>query len=139
MEGVLAGKNVKQSLASLRHPTYSPPLWAWYVIGGLYYVICCVVLYRMFRHTGESSVRNIAVVLLLSLMSVNVIWNYVFFRARNLFVSVFAFSPYLIFAVALFICLLQFDVTSALFILLYLLYLVYASTWAYRLWTLNRS
>lgn len=139
LEGVLAGKNVKQYLAGLRRPSYSIPLWGWFAIGGLYYVIYCVVLYRILRHEGDATLRNIALTLLLLIMSVNAFWNYVFFRARNLFLSFFAFAPYPIFAVALFVCLVQFDQTAAGLVLLYLLYLVYATWWGYRLWNLNRS
>lgn len=139
LEGVLAGRNVKQYLAGLRSPSYALPLWAWFVIGGLYYVIWGVVLYRMLRHEGGTSIRNIAFALLLLMMGINAFWNYVFFRAGNLFVSFLAFTPYIVFAIALFVCLMQLDQLAACLILLYMLYLVYATQWAYRLWQLNRS
>ncbi|HYJ85001.1 MAG TPA: tryptophan-rich sensory protein [Pyrinomonadaceae bacterium] len=139
LEGVFAGRNVKQYFARLRHPSYALPLWGWYVIGGFYYVIFGVVLYRILRQEGNATARNIALALLLLMMSVNAFWNYVFFRVRNLFVSFFAFTPYLFFAVALFVFLLQFDRIAAWLILLYLLYLIYAASWGYRLWILNRS
>ena len=139
LEGLLAGKNVKRYLAELRRPSYALPLWAWYVIGGLYYVIWGVVLYRMLRHEGGTTIRNIALALLLLMMGINAFWNYIFFRLGNLFLSFFAFPPYLIFAIALFVSLIQLDQLAACFILLYMLYLVYATQWSYRLWQLNRS
>lgn len=139
LEGIFAGTHVKQYFAELRRPSYAIPLWGWYVIGALYYVICFIVLYRMFRHEGEVTVRNISMALLFVMMFVNAFWNYVFFRLRNFFMSVFAFLPYLGIALALFICLLRFDEVAAWLVLLYLLYLLYATSWAYRLWRLNRT
>ncbi len=47
LEGVCAGKNVKSFFATLRFPPFSAPLWVWSIIGILYYVIFCFVLYRI--------------------------------------------------------------------------------------------
>ena len=51
--------------------------------------------------------------LLLVMMGVNAFWNYVFFRTQNLLLSFFAFAFYPFVAIALFICLLQFDKIAA--------------------------
>src|ERR1043166_4386129 len=48
LEGLFAGRGIKQRLAQLRVPRYVPPVWGWVVIGALYYLICFVVLYRVF-------------------------------------------------------------------------------------------
>jgi hypothetical protein len=48
LEGLFAGRDIKQRLANLRLPSYAVSFWGWMVIGGLYYVICFSVLYRLF-------------------------------------------------------------------------------------------
>ena len=137
LEGVLAGKQVKPLFAKLRLPSYSAPLWVWYIVGVIYYVICFFILYRIFRHDGDTSIKYVALTLLLVMMSVNAFWNYVFFRAQNLFLSFFAFAFYPFIAVALFICLLQFEEVAAWSLVPYFVYLFYAVWWGYGLWKLN--
>lgn len=85
LEGLFAGGGIKQRLAELRVPRYAPPLWGWIVIGVVYYVICFVVLYRLLSMPETVPSRNSALVLLGSLMFTNALWNYFFFRTRNLF------------------------------------------------------
>jgi len=137
LEGLLAGKNVKSFFAKLRFPSYSAPLWVWYIIGVTYYVICFLILYRVFRHNGDASIKHVSLALLLVMMGVNALWNYVFFRAQNLLLSLFAFAFYPFVAIALFICLFQFDKTAAWSLVPYLAYLLYAVRWGYGLWKLN--
>ena len=137
LEGVLAGKNVKSFFAKLRVPSYSPPLWVWSIIGAIYYVICFFILYRIFRHSGDTSIKYVALSLVLVMMSVNAFWNYVFFRAQSLSLSFFAFAFYPFIAIALFICLIQFDKPAAWSLVPYFVYLIYAVRWGYALWKLN--
>src|SRR5919106_6954352 len=85
LEGVMAGGNVKQYFARLRQPRFAISLKGWFAIGAIYYVVCGVVLYRMLRYDGDVIVRNLAFVLLMLMMIANALWNYIFFRARNLF------------------------------------------------------
>ena len=138
LEGLFAGRGVKEHMASLRMPRYSPPLWLWYIIGAVYYVGCFVVLYRLLGHVPPSGSRTAALVLTLLLMSINAGWNYIFFRARSLRGAFLAGVPYNLIALALMVALLPLDSTAALVFAPYVLYLIYANFWGYRLWRLNR-
>ena len=71
LEGVCAGRNFKAFFATLRFPPYSAPLWAWSIIGGLYYVIFCFVIYRLLRLGGDSALRLAALALIVFMMLVN--------------------------------------------------------------------
>lgn len=82
--------------------------------------------------------KAISLITLLALMSINVAWNWVFFKARNLFLSYIAFIPYGALAVVLFVALVRFDRVSAWLVLPYLGYLVYANLWGYKIWRLNQ-
>jgi|SRR2546421_5539340 len=137
LEGVCAGKNVKSYFAKLQWPAYSAPLWVWYIIGVLYYGICFTILYRIFRHEGDSTPKRISLTLILFMMAVNAFWNYLFFRLQNLFYSFIAGILYPLVALALFICLAQFDRIAAWSVVPYLIYQIYALRWNYGLWKIN--
>jgi tryptophan-rich sensory protein len=138
LEGIFAGRGVQARFAELRLPRYSPPLPVWFVIGGLFYAVCFTVLYRLFN-LPRSGLRDAALALLVGMMLMNAMWNYVFFRVRNLCLSFVAFLPYGLMAVALFGVTLQLDRFAALVLLPYILYLGYAVAWGFRLWKENRG
>ena len=138
LEGVMAGGNVREYYARLRQPRYAVSLPAWYVIGALYYVICAVVLYRLLRHPEETDIGTLALVLIVMLMAANAIWNFIFFRARNLRWSFLSFGPYIVITIALIITLSRLDQIATGLVFVYLLYLMYALAWSYRLWSLNQ-
>ena len=138
LEGLFAGKGVKDRLASLRLPAYAPPFAVWVVIGGLYYVICFAVWTRLFL-LPRSPALSIAFILLAKLMFINAFWNYLFFRARHLQFAYLIGFPYAAVAIALFAILLNLDQPAAWYFVPYLSYLVYASVWSYRIWKLNSN
>lgn len=137
LEGAFAGGGIKQRLAELRVPSYVPPLWGWIVVGAFYYVICFVVLFRLFSLPAAVSARQWALALIGGLMFVNAFWNYFFFRTRNLFHAFAIGLPYGALALALFGVLLNLDRLAAWSFLPYVLYLVYASRFGYLIWRLN--
>jgi translocator protein len=137
VEGLLAGKGIKQRLDTLRLPSYAIPFWGWMVIGGLYYLICFAILYRLFL-LPSSLERSAAFVLIIVMMLINAFWNYFFFRTRNLFHAYLLGLPYSAIAISLFLLLLaRVDRMAAWFLLPYLLYLFYGNFWGYRTWKLN--
>lgn len=139
LEGVAAGKNVKPVFAKLRFPPYSPPLSVWYVVGIFYYLTYFSLLYQIFRHDGDDGLRYLSLTLVLIILAANAFWNYLFFRVQNLFYGLVLGVLYALIAIALFVCLIQFDRVASYFLLPYLLYLIYASWWSYGLLKLNRS
>lgn len=139
LEGLFAGSGIKQRLARLRVPRYAPPLWGWVTIGAFYYVICFVVLYRLFSTSEIFPLRRWALVLMFAMMFINALWNYFFFRTRNLFHAYLIGLPYGLIALVLFIVLLRLDRVAAFFLFPYLLYLFYAHAFGYRVWKFNSS
>jgi translocator protein len=137
LEGLFAGKGVKEYMERLRSPSYSLPIWAWFIVGGLYYFICFAVVYRLLSQDNSGLFRTVGLVLILVIMGINALWNFFFFRVKRLSLSFAISIPYSLIAVALFICLLQFDRIAAWFLLPYMVYLIYANLWGYQLWKLN--
>ena len=108
------------------------------VIGALYYVICFSVLYRLFL-LPSSPGRTAAFAMIGAIMFVNALWDYFFFRTRNLFHAYLLGLPYGALAISLFLLLLlRLDRIAAWCLFPYLLYLFYANVWSYRTWKLNR-
>ncbi len=136
-EALFAGGGIKKRLAELRLPRFSPPLWGWVVIGILYYLTCFVVLYRLFALPHAASVRSWALGAVFALMFINALWNYFFFRTRNLFHAYLISLPYALIAFALFLLLLRLDRPAAFCLVPYLVYLFYAGWFGYRVWKLN--
>lgn len=137
LEGLCAGKGIKQRLANLRLPVYAIPFWGWMVIGGIYYVICFAILYRLFLLPPIPG-KFAAFVLIGAIMFFNALWNYFFFRTGNLFHAYLLGLPYNALALFLFLLLLlRVDRTAAWYFLPYILYLFYANFWGYRVWELN--
>ena len=139
LEGVCAGNNVKPYFATLRSPSYVFPLWVWYIIGLGYYVTFFFVLYRVLKLHNDSILRPATISLIVFMMTANGLWNYVFFRARKLFLAFVTGSTAPVFDAALFICLFRLDRIAAWSLVPYLLYRVYAVYWGYGLWKLNRA
>ena len=139
LEGLFAGRGIKQRLANLHMPSFAIPFWGWIIIGGLYYVICFAILSRLFS-LPPSDARSAAFVLLGVLMFVNALWNYFFFRTRNLLHAYRLGLSYVAIALSLFLLLLlRVDRIAAWCLLPYLLYLCYATIWGYRIWKFNSS
>ena len=138
LEGACAGNNVKSYFATLRSPPYSVPLWVWYLIGFGYYATFFFVLYRILKLHTDSILKPLTLGLVLFMMLANAVWNYVFFRARKLFLAFVTGSVAPLFDAALLICLVKLDRLAASSLVPYLLYRVYAVYWGYALWKINR-
>lgn len=137
LEGLFAGRNIKPFLNKLRTPAFSPSLLVWSLIGVGYYAICFTLLYRLLSYEGDSSARDIALVLLGIVMLLNAVWNYTFFRMENLRMSFILSLIYGAAALALFACLIWLDYASALVLSPYVLYMLYSYRWGYGLLKLN--
>ena len=139
LESLFAGSGIKQRLAELQVPRFAPALWGWIAIGVFYYAVCFTILFRLFSMPAAVALRQWALVLLGGMMFINALWNYFFFRSRNLF-HAFALSlPYSALAVGLFWMLLGLDRLAAWVLLPYILYLFYAGAFGYSVWRLNQA
>jgi benzodiazapine receptor len=137
LESAFAGSGIQQRLAGLRLPRYAPPFWGWILIGALYYLICFLVLHRLFSQPTAVPGRKLALALTGGMMFINALWNYFFFRSRNLFHAWLIGLPYSLLAVILFTFLLGIDRLAAWYLSPYLFYLLYANAFGYHVWKLN--
>ena len=139
LEGMLSGSGVRSRFAELRLPRGVLPLWAWSIVGLAYYLLFFFVLSSLLGSPPTPGWTPAALVLAGFLLATNAIWNWFFFRKKDLRLSLILFVPYGIAALALALALYR--LRSPLFgwYLLYPVYLVYATWWTLAVWRLNRG
>lgn len=135
----LTGNGVTTWYPSLKKSRLVLPIWEFIPIGIAYYVMCGVLLYRLLALVAPSQERTRALVLLLSMMSANEGWNYLFFGLKDLRASFGGVLGFILLTIALYRTLQQIDRISAKTLLPYLIWLGYDVVWAEELWRLNRS
>lgn len=136
LEGVFAGGGVKQRFVELRMPRLSPPLAVWIVIGVGYYAISFLVLYRLLV-LPSTTLRTVALSLILAVLLVNAFWNLLFFRLQSLPLAFIAGVLYSLAALGLLVLLFRLDRIAASALLPYAIYLFYANVWTYAVWRAN--
>lgn len=136
-EAALAGNNVSLRFSELAQPRLSPPLWLWAVIGGLYYVLFFLIL-RTLLGAAARPLTSRALVLVAVMLAANAGWNWVFFRARDLWLSTIYWAPYTAIAFALGHTLWRMESPLFRWYALYLTYFVYATWWGLSIWRLNQ-
>lgn len=136
-EGILSGTGVQARFAELRLPRGAPRLWSWAVIGGTYYILFYSLLRSILARPSIPFWTSVTLTLTALLLIANATWNWIFFRRKNLWLSLVFFVPYLLLALTLAGVLHHVRNPLSAWFTLYLAYLSYASWWAYRVWRLN--
>jgi tryptophan-rich sensory protein len=139
LEGACSGSDVKRRFAELSLPKYSPPLWAWALIGAGFYIIHLIVLHALLAGSSASAMASTAVFAVAVLLTANAAWNYLFFRKHSLAGTVILNVPYIALAAAIGTLLWLVARGVATLYLLYLLYLPYMAWWTYAVWRHNPS
>ena len=124
----MSGTRVKLRFAELRLPQPALPLWAWSIIGVAYYILFFFILTFLFGSPPTPIWTPTGLTLAVALLGANAIWNWVFFRKRDLWLSYAFFVPYDLLAVALALVLFRLHSPLLAWYLLYVGYLAYA-TW----------
>ena len=137
LEGLCAGKNVRRFFQSVRFPRYSAPLWAWSVIGALYYATFGFVVFRLLSAAPLTPLSRATLVLIVAMMVGNALANLVIFRARNLHLSYVIGCGFAAIDLLLVGCMLFLDRIAALALAPYLVYRIYAVWWGQALAKLN--
>lgn len=138
LEGLLSGTKVKLRFSELRLPHLALPLWAWSIIGLTYYVLLFLVLNSLLGSSPTPIWTATAIALVAVLLGANAAWNWLFFRKKDLWLSVVFFLPYGLVALALGLVLFRLRRPLSAWYLVYVAYLVYATWWARSIWLLNK-
>jgi NhaA family Na+:H+ antiporter len=133
-EAIAAGRNPAATLRSIRQPRWSPPFWAWAIIGGAWYLICFVSLALLIP---SFDTNRAPVLLLVALMAANGAAGMLQMRMKRFDLALWTMLPYA--AVLLIFLSTLWPQHRVPFILFaaYAVYLGYAGAWGWSLWRLN--
>ncbi len=76
----LIGESLGNWYEALDKPWFLIPLLAFGIVGAIYYVLLTTVLYRILVHVGDRRGKTTSLVLTISVLFLNELWNYRFFR-----------------------------------------------------------
>jgi translocator protein len=139
LEGALTGGRIKERLAELRVPAYSPPFTLWIVIGVAYYLICLLLTVRLLTIKLTAWPSIAAFSLLMTIMIANGVWGNLFFRMKSPRMSSLFLIPYSACVLLLFRLLWSVDPFSAAILIPYLVYLPYVIRWNYQVARINAA
>src|SRR5512134_2115350 len=135
IEAVSATNDGKKWFENLKQPPISFPFSVWYLVGGLYYILCGVIAYRTFR-TSET-VFSLPIILLALMMLTNGLTNFILFKLQSLKMFYWALYPFLLLFISLMVFLFPNDKISFWLASLYLLWLGYDLYYFRTLWKIN--
>mgnify|MGYP003581183180 CR=1 FL=1 len=136
VEALCAGRDPMRRLRALKQPRWSPPNWAWVLIGLAWYGIAFTGLVRLLPFWPGS---RAPVLLLVALLLGNAAVNIPLFRTRQLGLALACFIPYWLLLAAFLGAACPLDSLTCALFLGYALYQIYAAAWGHALWRLNRA
>lgn len=133
----LVGESLGTWYVTLDKPWFLVPLWAFYIVGAVYYVLFATVLYRILVYVDDRGGRAAALALTLCVMFLNELWNYGFFGLRSTLVGFLGIAVFLAPLTALLLALRKHERFSAALVAAYRVWVLYDLAWAFALWRLN--
>ena len=135
--GALVGGALGAWYEELDKPWFLAPLWAFYVVGFLYYLAFADVLYRILVHIEDRTARGICLTLTLCVMLSNELWNYFFFGLQSTLAGFVGIVLFLVPLTILVFALYKHERQSAGILTPYYLWVLYDLAWTFELWRLN--
>ena len=123
--------------AGLVKPWFLVPLWAFFLVGFLYYVLAAVVLYRVLVRVDDPRGMAVCLALTFVVLFSNELWNYGFFGLRSTLAGFVGIAAFLVPLTALIVALRRHERFSAGLLVPYYLWVLYDLAWTYALWRLN--
>lgn len=134
VEGVCAGRDPMAQLRATRQPGWSPPNWAWVLIGLFWYGVCFTALVRLLPAWPE---HRAPVILLCAMMLANGAVNIIQFRMKRLDLAFFYLFPYWLLLGSFLWTACPVDRLTCILFGIYSVYQIYAAAWGYQLWQIN--
>ena len=122
----------------LDKPWFLIPLWAFGIVGAVYYILFATVLYRILVHVGDRRGKITSLVLTIGVLFLNELWNYGFFGLESTLVGFLGMAVFLVPVTALLLTLRVHERFSAGLVTIYWAWVLYDLAWTFALWRMNR-
>ena len=133
----LIGESLGTWYDTLDKPWFLIPLWAFYIVGAVYYLLFATVLYRILVHVDDREGRVTALALTVSVLFLNELWNYVFFGLESTLAGFLGIVVFLVPLTVLLVALRKYERFSAGLVAVYWIWALYDLAWTFALWRLN--
>jgi benzodiazapine receptor len=133
----LIGGSLGGWYGALDKPWFLVPLWVFYIVGVVYYVLFATVLYRILVHVEDRAGRRTALALTIGVLLLNELWNFAFFGLQSTLAGFLGVGVFLVPLTALVSTLRKHERFSALLVAAYWVWVLYDVLWTYALWRLN--
>jgi translocator protein len=133
----LVGESLGNWYGALDKPWFLVPLWAFYIVGAVYYVLFATVLYRILVRVDDRRGRTTSLVLTIIVLFLNELWNYAFFGLESTLLGFLGIAVFLVPLTALAVALRNYERLSATLVAVYWIWVLYDLAWTFALWRLT--
>jgi benzodiazapine receptor len=133
----LIGEPLGNWYGALDKPWFLIPLWAFGIVGAIYYVLFATVLYRILVHVEDPRGRIASLILIIIVLFLNELWNFGFFGLESKLVGFLGIAVFLVPVTALVVALRNYERFSAALVAVYWIWVLYDLAWTFALWRLN--
>jgi translocator protein len=133
----LVGESLGSWYGALDKPWFLVPLWVFYIVGAVYYVLFATVLYRILVYVEDRGGKASSLTLTICVLFLNELWNYGFFGLQSTLVGFLGIAVFLAPLTMLFLALRKHERFSAGLIAAYWVWVLYDLAWTFALWRLN--
>jgi tryptophan-rich sensory protein len=134
---VWVGDALQTWYKELIKPKFLIPLWGFYTVGIVVYLLDAIVLYRLLEFIESFQGKSITLTAMIVVMICNEAWNYSFFGLRSTLAALVGIVSFLAPLTILMVALFQYEVISGWLLVPYCGWVMYDVVWVYRLWQLN--
>src|SRR5919112_1923430 len=92
----LVGESLGDWYGALDKPWFLIPLWAFGIVGAVYYLLFATVLYRILVHVGDRRGKITSLALTIGVLFLNELWNYGFFGLESTLVGFLGMAVFLV-------------------------------------------
>jgi len=133
----LIGESLGTWYETLDKPWFLIPLWAFYIVGAVYYLLFATVLYRILVYVEDRGGKAASLALTICVLFLNELWNYGFFGLQSTLVGFLGIAVFLAPLTALLLALRKHERFSAGLVAAYWVWVLYDLAWTFALWRLN--
>jgi tryptophan-rich sensory protein len=133
----LIGESLGNWYGSLDKPWFLVPLWAFGIVGAVYYILFATVLYRILVHVRDRRGKLVSLVLTAGVLFLNELWNFGFFGLKSTLVGFLGIGVFLVPLTALVVVLRRYERFSAGLVTIYWIWVLYDLAWTFALWRMN--